>query len=249
MDSDSGNKIWIRVGIGVGILILALALFALSIEFSVANVAMTIVILIVCAIFVFMTSGFWRDFSFQKAGITILIIVALVLIEVLRRVIYSVFDFMSADQSFVTPVFLFLVAMAVSVYGKKFVKNPNDESIISFGWFLIPNIVIFGGMAAVFTFNGSWYLYAISLYLVLPSSMLALRIIKLIDTMLRLSLPSPAYAATQVFVMFAVADHVIRVVDVLTDFNNWWYRVAIWSGVLIGGWIMIPIRKKIMHLP
>lgn len=233
----------------VGGIITLIAFGAASISWGVENVVRNIFIGILIVLFIAKTWGKWKDFNIQKAGVAILITAILALMYAFKVGIDATIAFMGSDQTFLSPVALFVLALMVSYFGKKLTKKPNDESVASFGWFVIPNIVVFGIMAATVTKNGTWLLYGVAVYITIVVSMIALKVLALLEKLMHLYFPSLAFTAVHVFSIGISFDILRKIIVEFISQDIWWCYLAILSGCLIGSWIVTPIRNKILNLP
>ncbi len=225
----------------VGCLVVVIALFG---QANGADIALVIFVAIAA---IFIGWGIWYNSNRAMAKywkLELFATVLLVIGGIIMSLVQKGFDFVTYDQTWISPSIFFFLGLLPAFIRKRF-GNMNP----SFWWFVIPNLLSFGVMAATVTKNGSWLLYAIAIYITVVICMIGLKSLSVVERLTRLTFPSLAYTTVQVLAMIIAIDMLLKIVDKSIFLNIWWCYVAIISGCLIGEWITNSIRRNILNLP
>lgn len=224
----------------VGFLVVMIALFGQANEIDIAFV----VFVPIAAIFIgwgiwYNSKGvlvkYWKLESFA--------ILLLVIGGIIMFLIQKGFDFVTYDQSWISPsVFFFLGLLPAFVRKRYFNISP------SFLWFTIPNLLSLGLMAATVTHDRSWVLYGITIVYTIAVCSAVLKVASIMERLTRLSFPYPSFVVIQHFASLVACSILIKSVDANVDSNVMWCKGIVISGCLIGSWIMTWIKERILHL-
>lgn len=216
------------------------------------NIIQIVAIVVVLGALTFWSWPLLRRIDIIRAKIIIALISIVSLLLFFKFMMNKFWDYVSVDQSWISPVIFLLTALIVSYFGRKLFRPPYDESGISFGWFVVPNIGIFGMVAvSVVRHQGLWIFYGIACAMIIVLNFTILTIVRMLSIKFKIKLPSVAYTAFELAILIISVKQTMEIAkfyNVLGQFYRWWF-FTILSGSLIGGWIFIPIRKNILHLP
>lgn len=160
------------------------------------------------------------------------------------------FDFVSIDQSWVSPVIFFvLLTGIVSVIAIRFFEVPPVPNLTLFVLYSLTNIFNLY-FASVIVSQGVWVMHLVAVAITLPITIVILVTIKMAAIKTKMTMPSVVYTVFA-FLSAAIAAKVgydiSKNFGLTANFPYWWFFVVS-SGALVGRYIMYPIQK-ILHLP